>query len=132
MNQSDKQLFISNKLKKAQAVLLQIQSLISFNFHDVSVNRMYYACFYCSQALVAVHDAYPKSHKGLLTLFQQHYVKEQKFPLALAYFYQDIFHQRQMADYSDEFVIDQETVHHFFEQANAFVAETKSILRQYT
>lgn len=92
---------------------------------------MYYACFYCAQALVAAYDAYPKSHKGLLTLFQQYYVKEQKFSLTLAYFYQDIFHQRQMADYSDEFVVDHETLNQFSEQANAFVAETQSILRQY-
>lgn len=101
MTESDRKLYISQKLARSNATISEIDNLIKFEYLDTAVNRIYYSCFYSVQALLASEDIYPKSHAGILTMFSLHFTKTGKVSSILSDFYTRIFHERQLADYSE-------------------------------
>ncbi len=130
MIEKEKLILISQKIEKAKTFLNEINNHIAFGYYETSVNRIYYACFYCVQALLVNIDLYPKSHKGVLVGFNLHYVKEGKFSLELARFYQEVFEHRLLADYSDAFDIRKEDVLFLFDKARIFFDNTELLLKK--
>jgi uncharacterized protein (UPF0332 family) len=66
-----------------------------------AVNRLYYAAFHASQALLATRGLISKSHSGAIKLFQEHFVKAGHVSPAVARFLPRAFEMRQDADYGD-------------------------------
>lgn len=130
MNAAEKELFIYSKLKKTQAFLNEVNTLVHFGYFETATNRCYYCCFYCAQALLSAVDLYPKSHRGVLTQFNLHYAKTGKFPLTEAAFLQEIFTQRQLADYSDGHEITQEMAEAFLANTQLFFEMAKGLLEK--
>jgi uncharacterized protein (UPF0332 family) len=128
MNNKDKNISIAIKLRKAKATLNEIGQLLQFAYFNTALNRLYYACFYAVQALLLSKDLAPKSHKGIRTLFSQHFIKEKKFPEELNGFYTRIFDERQFADYMDVEEFDKESIHLLFEKAKIFIAHIEKLL----
>ena len=129
MIESEKEILINQKITRAKSILSEVNNLISFGYYETSVNRLYYACFYCVQALLAKIDNFPKSHKGTITMFNAHYVKESIFSKELARFYHELFEQRLMADYSDAYEATKEMTESFLSNADLFLEQTEVLLQ---
>lgn len=129
MNAEEKRLFIAAKLTKAEGIVSEMNTLLQFDFLETLTNRCYYCCFYCAQALLAAKDLYPKSHRGVVSLFNLHYAKPEIFPSPLASFLQEIFAQRQLVDYADAHEISDEMAGHFLQNTQRFFEATKSLLQ---
>lgn len=132
MKTEEKSLFIDSKLKKTEAFINEVTNLLQFRYLETAVNRCYYCCFYCAQALLAEIDVYPKSHRGVITLFNLHYAKPEIFPPSLADFLQEIFTQRQMVDYGDVHDVSQEMADAFLKNTQLFFEKTKAVLQNRT
>jgi uncharacterized protein (UPF0332 family) len=130
MTDSEKDILIRKKLIKAGSFLDETKNLICLKYYETSVNRIYYACFYCVQALLARMDIYPKSHKGCLTMFNRHFVKDGQFSKNLGQFYQEIFDQRITADYDDDFDVSETTIDNFLTTALRFIQHTEALLQK--
>ena len=129
MIESEKEILINQKIKKAKSTISEVNNLISFGYHETAVNRLYYACFYCVQALLARTDIFPKSHKGVITMFNVHYVKTAVFSKELARFYHELFEQRLMADYRDAYEATKEMTESFLSNAGLFLEQTETLLK---
>ena len=130
MNEKEKEIYISKKLIKAELILGEIKNFIPLGYFDTSINRIYYSCFYCVQALLARLDIYPKSHKGGLTQFNLHYVKEGIISKNLGRFFQDVFDQRLLSDYDETYEASKDVVEELLSNALIFFEQSKALLQK--
>lgn len=66
-----------------------------------TANRLYYACFYAVCALLAKFEMSSSKHSGVMSLFNQHFVKPNKMPVSFGKFYSKVYNNRTEGDYGD-------------------------------
>jgi len=96
--------------------------------YNACVNRLYYACFYAVNALLASGDHSSVKHAGVRSLFNLHFVKTGIVPRELAAVYNDLFESRQESDYQDFFIVEKEAALEFIAPAERFVKYVASHL----
>ncbi|PSQ70956.1 MAG: hypothetical protein BRD38_03730 [Bacteroidetes bacterium QH_9_67_14] len=121
--EGDWQTFAHERMGRAWDSLQAARSTLEDGFGHTAVNRLYYACFYAAEALLASGQHSAKTHKGVRTLFNKHFVKPGSFPPDLADFYNDLFDERMKSDYEAFVEIDAENVRSWLPQAEAFIEE---------
>ena len=89
------------------------------------LNRTYYAIFHSVRAVFALDCIDRKKHSGVISCFQQNYVKTGLFDKEYSSIVQDAFEIRQESDYEDFYVIVKEDVVLQLENAKKFVTEVK-------
>ena len=124
----DREEIVKLRLDKANNALAEVPVLIENKFYTTAANRLYYACFYAVGALLVndKHDAH--THKGVKTLLGLHYVKESKIDKSFAKMYERLFTMRQRGDYEDTFIIEEEKIKPYIEQAKNFITEIEHLI----
>jgi len=116
-----KEMAIRNKLLKAKTLLNETDVLMQFKFYSTVVNRLYYASFHATKALLLAKDITPKTHNGVVAALHQHYVKPGNFEMNHASFYSRLMQERINGDYSDEMELDENEVAELIEPAKAYI-----------
>lgn len=75
-----------------------------------SANRSYYGMFHGVRALLALDGVDFKRHSGVISYFQEHYIKTGLFPKVCSDYLKLAFSIRQDADYEDFYLISKEEV----------------------
>jgi len=101
MTPQEKQDYIRYRLEKADETLKVAQVNGNLGFWNTCVNRLYYASFYAITALLLQNDHPTQTHKGVKTLFFQHFVKTKIITTDDGYLYTELFDKRQAGDYAD-------------------------------
>lgn len=126
----DKALYIQQRMAKSKATINEINNLLQFGYYHTAINRIYYSCFYAVEALLTTVDTFPKSHKGILTMFSQHFIKTGKVSLDFGEFYSKLFQERLLADYAEESVYTKEFVERMLSVANLFIQHIEKLLEE--
>lgn len=100
MNKGKKDL-IKYRLERAKETLKEARVLLEKDHTNTSVNRLYYACFYCVSALLLTEGYSSSKHSGIRSLFDQHWVKNGRVSVENGRLYRRLFNQRQRGDYGD-------------------------------
>lgn len=120
---------IDEFLKKSERFLITSKLSLENGDYDSSVSRCYYAMFYAAQALLLKHGLIAASHKGVITLFGQNFIKtgiiDRKFGRALS----DAYDKRIIGDYSVEYIITPDEALDVLKKANEFVEEVKKFIK---
>jgi len=103
-------------------LLLQHGSLVG------AVNRFYYAAFYGASALLATRGLHSSRHSGVISLFQQHFVKTAVVPAEAARALPRSFERRQDSDYGDYITLTLEEVRSIKEEVGRFLKECRRVI----
>jgi uncharacterized protein (UPF0332 family) len=95
-----------HRMAQAGETLAEADQLLASQALRGAVNRLYYAAFYAARALLATRDMDAARHTGLITLFQQHFVKTDLVPAETGKVLARAFEKRQNSDYGDFATID--------------------------
>jgi uncharacterized protein (UPF0332 family) len=106
------------RLNKAKDILRQAEILLDNNEYDGSINRSYYAIFNAIRSLLALVGLDNRRHTGIISYFDQYFVKTGICEKQLSAIAHTAFDSRQVHDYQDF-----QTVTH--EQAKAQVDDAK-------
>lgn len=117
---------IDYRRSRAEECLKEAELLVQYNHFNAAVNRLYYACFYIVSALLLSEGMSSAKHSGIMSLFNQHWVKHQRVNKALGKFYKEIFSYKQKGD--DLIHFEKEQVELLYQEATAFVNILKSKL----
>ena len=93
-----------------------------------TVNRAYYAIYYCLCALLFTENTVPKTHKGSQQKFSELFVKTNLFPVETARWVGDAFNLRQFGDYDLEATISEEEAQQLVQQAHQFYDLTQTYI----
>ena len=113
---------VVHRMQKAKETLLEAEGNVAMGFWNTAANRLYYACYYATSALLIKSGFTAQTHQGVIHLFGLHFVKTEKVSRESGKFYSEIFELRQTGDYSDMISIEGARV-------QSMLAPTKKFLK---
>ena len=121
----------SKALERAKDTLETSEHDLKGGFTLATVNRAYYAMFYCMSALLFTENIYAKSHKGVLIKYEELFIKTEKLPKHTSLWVRTAFNLRQEADYDFEAVITEEEAQIILKNAQNFYELTKGYFQTF-
>ena len=116
-------------LDKARLYLSSVKVLCSHGDYYSAVSRIYYAMFYCAQALVLTRSPAVSSHKAVLSLLAKHFIKTGLLPRRLHGWLRHAFERRQISDYQFKSPATDAEVSELSDRAAEFLDSTEALLR---
>ena len=114
---------------KSNKKLILAKTAYSMDDYSDAVSLSYYAMFLVAKALILKKGIKaPKTHAGLIHLFNLHYVKEDEFSYEKYKYLESTQAQRENADYDAIDEIDERIARKRIKQAEEFIAEAKKFL----
>ena len=117
------------RLQRAKQAFAEGELLVKGNALYGAVNRFYYAAFYAARALLATKGLDASKHRGVIALFQQHFVKTGAVDATGAKILPRSFERRLNADYEDFATVDEAAVAKVAEQVQQFMAVCEDWLK---
>ncbi len=113
---------IEYRLDRARESLRDAEILFE---HDGSpssvVNRAYYSIFYTALALLITVEVEPSKHSGVLSKFDELFVKRGEFPKEMSRIIHRAFDMRQAGDYQKSITLTREQVAEALDSARQFL-----------
>lgn len=120
---------IKLRLAKSQQALREAEHLLRGGFSVGVVNRIYYAVFYSASALLLLEGNVSSKHSGVLSLFNQLWIKPGRLPREMGAFYLTMFDRRQKGDYWDLADFDRADLESWLGEARSFVGQVHAWFR---
>ena len=95
-----------------------------------SINRSYYSIFHAIRAVNALDGFDSNKHSGVISHFNQEYVKTGLFEKEISKIIRNASELREQADYEDFYEASQEEAADVFEQASRFISVVEVYLRE--
>ena len=121
---------VLHRLDRAQRTLTLAGSLVEMGELEGAVNRSYYACFYAVSALLLQHGMKSRKHRGIRSLFNQHFAKTGMISNDFTRTFNSLFDLRQDSDYRDFVQFEPDDVRRFCSEAKRFVDEIRRIVER--
>lgn len=117
-----------NRVAAAREKLTSASILLREGQFKDAISRAYYAMYYAATALLIQKGEAPKTHKGVLVLLHQYFIKEGVMDTSFAKMLEVVKQQREDADYEPELVVDREDAEGAHKKAEDFVSECERLL----
>ena len=131
MMSNSKRLSVELKMQKAKAFYAEVEVLMQNKFYSTAINRLYYACFHATQALLLTKDIIPKTHSGVITMLNKHFVIECDFDKEKSSFFSRIMKERSEVDYGDFIVYDEELVNALILPSHEYIEYVESYIHKF-
>lgn len=92
------------RIGRSQGALRSAETLLKEKEYSDSISRSYYAMFHMAKALVLCEGKDAKTHKGLLSLFGQEFVKTGEIEKYVGNLIKELQEARVRSDYEYEFI----------------------------
>lgn len=116
---------INQLLNLAQEELETAELLLENNRYRACLSRSYYAMYHATQALLATKRLSNKTHRGLIQLFGQHFIKTRELPIELAKALSDAYDLRRLSDYEETVVLTRQQADTLLAATQVFVAHAR-------
>ena len=123
---------IKDLLQKADRYLRSAELLLKGSDFDSCASRCYYAMFYSAEAILLTNDLKASSHKGVISLFGEHFIKTGKLDKELGKALRRAYELRQKGDYEIGFIVTEEEASKLLEIAKNFVKAISDCLSKQT
>ena len=123
-------ILVNYRLERAKESIEEAKILVERGHVNTFINRLYYACFYAVSALLLTKGLSSPKHSGVRSLFHQNFVKSGIMGIESGQFFDELFDNRQKADYSDLLRIHVNEVYHWYDETKEFVAKIENILQK--
>jgi uncharacterized protein (UPF0332 family) len=121
---------IESLVARSRKYLRSADILIKEGDYESSVSRTYYAMFYSIEALLLTKDISPSSHKGIISLFGEHFIKSGALPKEMSKELNRTFEKRQLSDYESDMVLSETEAVEILNGGQRFVERCISYLKE--
>ena len=111
------------RLSRAKEALEDAMVLLEKGSLSSAINRLYYAAFYAARGLLATKGLDSSRHSGVISLFNQHFVKSGVIDQMVAKALPRSFEKRLNTDYEDFASVDRGEVEQVKDDVQRFVNE---------
>lgn len=120
----------AHRFERAEATLTEALDELSRNNFRLAVNRAYYAVFYAIRALLALVDKDSSKHAGVISLFNQYFIKTGTVSEISFKSIQSLMDLRHEGDYQDFSEITEEEAKGAVETARILLSNLKEPLEK--
>ena len=121
LTDEERQIIVQLELEKAQSIMAQIENLRVLKYWDNIANRLYYAIFHAVSALLINDGHSVNTHKGVVVLFGQHYVRTSIFSMDDGKLYSQLQTMREKGDYNCAYQTSEDEIEPLIEPAQILV-----------
>ncbi len=122
---------LTDLYEKAERFLKTAEKAMELGDYDSCVSRCYYAMFFMAEAALLTKELTASSHKGVIGLFGQHFVKTGIFDRELGKALSEAYDMRLIGDYSAGIFLSEEETEELLQTARTFVRKVKEYLDQW-
>ena len=119
---------IAYRLQRSDETLHEADYIAEGGYYNAAVNRLYYACYYCSSGLMLAKNLDETSHKGIKSLLGLKFITTGLLDPKYGRIYQQLFENRQSGDYEDFVYCDKELFDVLRPQAEDFVKTISQLI----
>jgi uncharacterized protein (UPF0332 family) len=131
MNDRDKEALeeqIKAIIKKAERSIKTSKRLFDDEDFDFAISRLYYAVFYAMTAALLTKNISVSKHTGVISNFNQHFIKPGIFPKNFSKIISRLSRERQVGDYGFYIDITEDEIHKDLKSAQNIIEEIKGYL----
>ena len=121
---------INDFIKKAEKFLDTARLTLNTGDYDSCVSRCYYAMFFMTEAVLLTKNLKASSHKGVISLFGEHFVKTGIFEKNLGRDLNDAYDKRLIGDYGVGLVATEQEANELFKIGQNYVKHLKNYLKK--
>ena len=127
-DEDSKKALIAYRLNRSDETMLEADLMYNEGLYHGAINRLYYACFYVTTALLLKNGIQASTHSGVKTMFALHFVSKGVVSYETGKVLSVLFEKRQTGDYDDFVICSQQDVCELMQQAKVFVRHIKSLI----
>jgi len=122
---------IKDFVEKAEKFMITAKHSLDIGDYDSCVSRCYYAMFFMTEAILLTKNLTASSHKGVITLFGEHFVKTGIFNREAGKVLNETYDKRLIGDYGIGFTITEKEARETLKAAENFVKNLKNYLENW-
>lgn len=122
---------IRDLTEKAEKFLGTAEQALNIEDYDSCTSRCYYAMFFMAEAVLLTKKLSASSHKGVISLFGEHFVKTEVFERNLGKALNDAYDKRLVGDYGVGFTITEDEAKDLLETAKNIVKKLRNYLKKW-
>ena len=128
LSDNERQIIVCRELEKAERTFDVVLFCAKEGKWETAANRIYYALFHAVSALLVSDGYHVKSHRGILAMFGEHYVKTGLFSKKDGSLLSDLVIMRDNADYNCFFEADEEKLTPYIEPTRLLIEKIKQYI----
>lgn len=128
LTNDERDAIISYRLQKSKNTLTEAEGIATLGFWNAVANRLYYACYYITSALLIKNNFEAQTHSGIIHLFGQHFIKEGIITKESGKLYSRLFELRQTGDYDDLFNLTEDDVKPLIVKTKNYIDEISGLI----
>ena len=130
LTDEERKALVSAKIRRSRETWEETKGIIEYGYWYAAANRMYYACYYMTSALLLKAGQTAHTHGGVIGLFGLNYIKTGIISSELGKFYSQLFELRQSGDYDDWKVVTEEDIKPLLPNAVVFLDTLEDLIRK--
>lgn len=116
------------RMERANETMEEVKILADNGHYNAAVNRLYYACFYATQALLLKHHIAATTHAGVKSMLGLHFVSKGIISFEHGKTFNTLFEKRHSSDYEDFSYCDKDLIDDLTPLAKAYISRIKELL----
>lgn len=128
LTEEEKKAIVSYRIEKANGAFVEARDCATMNHWSLTANRLYYAAYYASSALLVSAGYQSKTHEGTIGLIGQHYVRTGLLSKEDGALLARLQNMRHTGDYDDFMDWSREDVEPCFPKVEALIEKVKAML----
>lgn len=130
LDEESKSALIAYRIQRAYDTLKEAKVMMRESFYNAAVNRLYYACYYATVALLLKNNIQTQTHNGVKTMLGLHFVSTGKLPVKIGKTFTTLFEKRHSGDYDDFAYCDKDMVDELYPQAKIFIEAIDNLIKE--
>ncbi len=128
LTDDEREAIVSFRIQKGKETLDEAKGIATLGYWNAVANRLYYACYYVTSALLIENQYAVQTHRGVIHLLGQHFIKKGLVSKGSGKFYSKLYDLRQTGDYDDLFNLSEEDVKPMINSAQLYINELINLL----
>ena len=118
------------RIQKAKDTWKEAEGISKLGYWNAVINRLYYACYYMTSALLIYNGHTAQTHTGVIKLFGLNFVMTGLISKEQSRFYSMLFELRQTGDYDDLYNLSEEEVQPLIGSALKYIESIEILLKK--
>jgi uncharacterized protein (UPF0332 family) len=128
LTSEERDALITFRLQKARDTLAEAKGISTLGYWNAVANRLYYACYYITTALLVKHSYSSQTHRGVIRLLSLHFIRTGRLSKSSGKLYSKLFDLRQTGDYDDLFNLEEDDVKPLIPLAEEYIKELNNLI----
>lgn len=127
LTQEERAAILSFRIEKAWNTLNEAKGIAQLQYWNAVANRLYYACYYVTGALLVANNFTAHTHSGVIDLLGIHFIKSGIISKDAGKLYSKLYELRQTGDYDDMFNLTQDDIEPLILPAANYIATLEKL-----